>query len=462
VLVSRRGLFSLDAEEADGGVETMRVNFNAVVAVVACVILATMALADRRQVGRLASVKACTIDAPDLREVMRGHKKITKAHNVPGVPNARVVVQSMERGVVYLDEAGNVLASRRTGRFEWCEVSPDGGILAFMGIPTSGATENLPTERRPVQLRVEKATGELVWERKDGLGVGETTSCLFSVTDQGYVVVHPNVHPPGYSTTIGRIARPLIFGPKGELIAELPVRFYDGTVALSRDGVYCAINFADLDAEGPAECLGGRESARQCLALFEVMTGRELWRHYFSQCESGFVALTEGARRVVCGAREAKWVPDWYMGLYSVYIFDREGKVTSRVDTKGPCGRFVLSPNEESAAFSVSGSGSDEIVALNTEDGAVGFRWSCEPVCDARVSSVSDSATAAVTVTTWHRLGEASTRTYRWILIGRTGVVIHEEPYEEENPPYVLLDADGKTVCKIWKGGMEQYVLEEQ
>jgi hypothetical protein len=260
VLVSRRGLFCLDAEEADGGIEKMKINLNVATVVAACVVLGTASLGDQSGMVELTSAKTFSIQNPDFREIIFGAADVLTIEGVPGIPEARVVVHNMKRGVVYLDEAGNVLRTRRDGRFETSAISPDGAMLAVLAMSTVRFPGSVPDERELTWLHVENATGELIWERRDGLGIDETEPAVPFVTNRGCVVVSPNVHPPDRPYTGGKITRPLIFDPTGELVTELPARYYDGNISLSRDGAYCAINFADLDAESPVKCIGNQES----------------------------------------------------------------------------------------------------------------------------------------------------------------------------------------------------------
>jgi hypothetical protein len=462
VLVSHRGLFCLDAEEADGGVEKMKINLNVATVVAAFVVLGTASLGDQSGMVELTSAKTFSIQNLAFREIMSGATDVLTSDGVPGMPEARMVVHDMEGGVVCLDASGNVLRTRRTGRLEISAVSPDGGTLAIIGRSTVGFPGTSSTERELTWLRVERLTGELIWERRDGLGIEETESAIPFVTGNGYVVVSPNVHPPDRPYKGGKITRPLIFDPNGELVTELPARYYTGRIALSRDGAYCAINFADLDAESPLRCSGNQESARQCVALFEVSAGRELWRHYFAQCDGGSVALTEGGERVICGVQEGEWAPprERHKGWYSLRVFDRQGKMISRVETKGPLSPFFFSPNEKCCAFAEFDSGIDHIGTVDPLDGRTIACWSCEPLCHAHVISVSDAADVCVSVRTSHP-SERMSSTYHWVLIDGEGVEVYQESYDQDKRPYVALSADRKALRKIWKGGVTEYALED-
>lgn len=188
----------------------------------------------------VSEIERVEINDSDFAEMVSDPYEVIEIDGVPGMPDAKLIVKSDRKGVLYLSDEGEVLRALWLDRHQLIGASADGAVV---GVLDAKGIDDGTLGR----LRVETATGDLLWERDDGLGVGEKGYAPFYVTPQGYVVVSSNIHPLGFAS--GNITHPLIFDSKGQLIAELPARYIWNNIAISRDGLYLALSFCDLDAE---------------------------------------------------------------------------------------------------------------------------------------------------------------------------------------------------------------------
>ncbi len=277
----------------------------------------------------------------------KGGYSVIGVDSVPGIPHCRFILLNRSE-VTYLDGQSEVLSSRFADRDWTLSMSPDGSKIAYIEHPRSS---------RPVTLRVESAVGDVLWERSDGYGIGEDIPAKILVNNEGAVVVAPTLLTGDRMIVDGRSGTrsyPLLFDGSGELTAELPVRteacLFDDS--LSPDGLYYAINFSDIEADSTLWCWQGRgglaHRGKNCVAVFDMRTGAELWRHYFDHCGHGSVVIGPGADAVVTGGRDQEL--RLFGEGHSLYFFDRYGQVKRKHPvlffrfahlTMSPSGKYV-------------------------------------------------------------------------------------------------------------------------
>jgi hypothetical protein len=410
------------------------------------------------QEKRVTQMEHMEIEDPAFVDIVSDPYEVIEVNGVPGMPDARLIIKSARKGLVYLSDQGQVLRSLELGRRQVAAVSADGRVIGVLDI--RGIDDGTPD-----RLRVETASGDLLWERDDGFGLGEKGYAPFYVTPQGYVVVSSDIHPGGMAS--GSITRPLIFDSKGGLVAELPARYIWNNMSITEDGLYLAISFCDLDAacEGAPSGEGDESPARASLALYEVQSGKQLWKHDFGYCGTfcipGVVAATNGAQRIVCGGQD-KMVPsgrDRSGGWFSMYVFDREGNTISHSAMKNGFGSITLSPGGRMAALAVGTGKPDSVIIVALEDGRIASSWCCvsKPICRVHVGSISDGGVMAVSVMTRGGSEDSS----RWLVVSADGDILYEESMKSGFVRGLLLSGDGKLLRKVSREGATEYEIRK-
>ncbi len=311
------------------------------VGVIALLTLLSSSLAQTQE-DYFTDVKTFSINKSDVAKNTKGYWTVVGTDSVPGIPNCRLILIS-HFGVAYLDGEGNVLANNYTDGRWAVHVSPDGSKIAYVEYPRS---------HKPVTVRVESATGDVLWERSDGYGIGEEIPAKARVNNEGAVVIAPTLRTGTRamgSVRPGTRDHPLLFGGNGDQIAELPVRTEDGLFfdSLSPDGRYYAINFCDIEADSTSWCWNDH-TGRNCVGVFDMDTGAELWRHYFDNCGDDRVVIGPDAETVVTGGQDEE--PKILGEGHSLYFFDHDGGVTRKHPmlywqvmslTMSPSGKYV-------------------------------------------------------------------------------------------------------------------------
>lgn len=297
-----------------------------------------------------------TVSHEDFTELTSADFKIMMVDSVKGLPDCRYVLFSPD-GVVCLSGTGRLLASAIAGERELIAMSSDASTIARLSW-----SEGLD---KPLRLSVESADGRVLWRRNDGYGRGETAFSAVRVTSSGYVIVTPNVPPPeaeGLTRVRGNLESPLILDDNGQVVVELPVittgsKFFD---ALSAEGEYYAINFNDTESD----VVEGIEGGLDCLALFEVRTGREVWRHYFGNRGYGRVAIGPGAGVVVSAGQDKPELDGEVRNGEVIYFFDKQGNVIGKRQMFDDVRNLILSPN---GAFAAMTSRGDVVKAMTVD-----------------------------------------------------------------------------------------------
>lgn len=282
-----------------------------------------------------------SVNNADFEKVTSTHFEVIAVDSVSGLSGCQQILES-RLGIVYLNDQGHVIASAMPEGMQRVTMSPDGSTIAKL----SWAEEN----DRPLTLEIETIDGESIWTRDDGYGRGESAQSTVHVTQSGYVIITPNVPAPEFEDSPvlrGNIRSPLILDSNGQLVAELPVdtrrsNFFD---ALSPEGRFYGINFIDMAASGDVECHRGTSpyAGQNCLVLFEVETGKEVWRHYFGDCGFGRIAVGPEGRTVVSVGQDARMADNGDWNGQVVYIFDDRGNVLGKKQMVLAAYKLVLS-----------------------------------------------------------------------------------------------------------------------
>jgi hypothetical protein len=346
----------------------------------------------------------------------------------------------------------------------------------------------------PLALRVEIADGRLLWESADGYGRGERVASAIRVTPAGYVIVTPNVTGPAFESIpreSGGVRAPLVFDSTGQLVAELSVlakrgMFFD---AISPDGQYYAINFCNTDVETDAWCIGasaeGGWRGLNCLAVFDLSTGRELWQRCFGGCGYGRVAVGPGARVIVSAAQEGEARVGTRGSGEVLYFFDRNGNTLRTRQLFDAARNLKLSSNGKFAVLSSYGDAvrrlevqtqarpdgtvhtasisvrNDSLFVFNTETGVLAYSYVSRPGAGCHVYDVHVGADGDVLVVTGCALEESGDGPgIVTSLIGPRGSIEWERSWDSRAFPLTKygFSNDGRQVIEVSASAIQKYI----
>jgi hypothetical protein len=410
------------------------------------------------QMSYFTEVRTLELTGRDAEKVQRGFYNITGVDSVLGLPDCRFILSSPE-AVAYIDDNGEVLTAHVPGRNWTLSLSPDGSKVVY--------TEWPDEDDKPVTLRVESADGHILWERPDGYGFGENVVANIRVNNDGAVVVAPTLRRGpriGVDIRPGTRSHPLLFDNNGDLVAELPVSteaglFFD---SLSPDGDYYAINFCDIDEDSTLWCWkdrGNGWTGRNCVAVFEMRTGAELWRHYFASCGYGRVVIGPGAKTVVAGGQDEKL--RLFGEGHALYFFDSMGSVVSRHRMLYLGVRnLTLSPSGKYAAGSFYGGLASHPMSERTHDaaavfdatnGSLMYEYYHQPGQGGDLYGLHVSDYGHMLLLSVYSPADSGAPVVECVSLSRDGDVVwrREEPLDEYVPARCWLAGDGSSFVKV-------------
>ncbi len=298
--------------------------------VLAVIILCAMALCVPLCVYCIELVKEVPTSIASWGDMPAGNrsKRLLVVANdlIPGKSTPMVVVAG-DREVAYFDGATLEPIGRRSySSDEKVLISENGRYVAVRS----------QTERRSEKtiygtLRIEDWQGRTLWRMDASLW-----DCIYEPAPRGGFIEYPSPTPAMYEwpgsagfKLVPEFRRHglCIYDATGKLLLESVEPSEIGFARfgwVSHDGRYLAFAYNWFSPEKRGK--GSLAGDKSCLVVYDLMEGKELWRHYF---DSGGVTdalvLSGEAGRVLCVAPPAG-TADLMGSRRSLYLFDLNGK----------------------------------------------------------------------------------------------------------------------------------------